>query len=148
MSLTPWDEKVRLFLQKAGEDLKKVSHDVRTEAERLIADVKDPQTQQKVKTQLKDVGDWARKAAEEMADLVEQGVKKAEQAITGAKGVSAPPSPPRAAAPAAPAPVAEPASETKPRTAKKSIGGKKGHSRASPAGGKKKTIGKKSPPVR
>ena len=49
-----------------------------SEAERLIAEAKDPERARKIKEGLNEVGTWAKKTAEELAGYVETGVKKAE----------------------------------------------------------------------
>jgi hypothetical protein len=84
MNQTQWDEKLRSFLKKTGEDFKRAGNDIKTEAEKLLKEVKDPDRQAKLKAGVKDFGGWARKTAEEMAELMETGVKKAESALTRA----------------------------------------------------------------
>lgn len=144
-----WDAKLKLWLKKTGADVRRAGQDIRVEAERLLAEVKDPQRQAKVKEGLKDFGGWARKTAEELAELVEKGAKKAEGALNQASDKvvdfttgsdasapsATPPSPPprmdlEGAAPSAPA--------------KKSIGGakKKKAPTAAKAPGKK-SLGRK-----
>src|SRR6185503_13119668 len=84
MNQTQWDEKLKSFLKKTGEDVKRAGNDIKAEAEKLLKEVKDPERQAKVKAGMKDFGGWARKTAEEMAELMETGVKKAEVAINKA----------------------------------------------------------------
>ncbi len=146
MATDQWDKRLKSFLTKTQQDLKRAGNDMRTEAERLLKEVKDPERQAKVKAGLKDFGQWARKTAEDVAGLVETGVKKAEVAIrdvTQAKPGEAPPPPaptPRDAAPPMHEEPAPPPKAAKP--ASKSIGPKKG--KKSPAAAKqaKKTIGR------
>jgi hypothetical protein len=70
-----WDEQFKRFLKRTGEDLKRVGNDMRTEAQRLMKEVSDPSKQKKVREGLKELGALARKAAEEVASVVEAGVK-------------------------------------------------------------------------
>ncbi|MBX7113889.1 MAG: hypothetical protein K1X64_06090 [Myxococcaceae bacterium] len=116
----PWEEKLKDFVNKAGDELKRAGVEIRAEAEKLLTEVKDPERQRKVKAGLKDFGQWAKQTAEEFGTMVEEGVKKAEASIrhkgngnaASAKAASAPkPSAPRSA--------------SKKRPAKKTIGKKK-----------------------
>jgi hypothetical protein len=159
MSDAQWDAKLKSFLKRTGEDFKRFGADVKQEAQKLLVEVQDPEKQQKLREGLKDVGTWARKTAEEMATLVETGVKKAEGALQKAgeraadlatKPTEASP-PPAAAAPPAPAatppsppPEMEEAPAPKPR---KTVGKGPAKKRAPAKAGaaRKKTIGKKPP---
>ncbi|MFT3839926.1 MAG: transcriptional regulator [Myxococcaceae bacterium] len=145
-----WDDRLKSFLKKTQQDLKRAGNDMRIEAEKLLKEVQDPERQAKVKAGLKDFGSWARKTAEEVAGLVETGVKKAETTFrdvatnkSGPLNEPPPPAPtPKDAAP----PVHQPTPDEKPdKPAEKSIGPKKGKKKAS-SGGKpaKKTIGRVS----
>ena len=149
-----WDDRLKSFLKKTQQDLKRAGNDMRVEAEKLLKEVKDPERQAKVKAGLKDFGSWARKTAEDVAGLVETGVKTAEtkfrEVATNKSGpLNEPPPPaptPRDAAPPVHEPVHEPATEQKTAPpAEKSIGPKKGKkkgdSKGKPA---KKTIGRTS----
>lgn len=167
MSDAQWDAKLKSFLKRTGDDFKRFGADVKQEAQKLLVEVQDPERQQKLREGLKDVGTWAKKTAEEMATLVETGVKKAEGALQKAgerasdfatRPVSSQPqSPPTTAA--APAPAATPPSpppdmeEASPPKPKKTVGkgapkkraaSKTGSAKA--AAPKKKTIGKKPAP--
>jgi hypothetical protein len=81
MGENQWDDKVKAFLKRTGEDLKKAGSDIRTEAEKLMKEVQEPSTQEKVKEGLKTFSHWARKTAEEVATVVETGMKRAETAV-------------------------------------------------------------------
>lgn len=150
-----WDAKFKGFLKKAGEDFKRTAGDVKKEAERLMKEAQDPERQAKVREGVQEASVWARKTAEQLASLVEVGVKQAEGALsevarqlktTATKPVDEPaPSPaptPKNAAPpemeTAPAP--EPKAPTK-KTVGRGAGGKKASAKAAPA--KKKALGKK-----
>jgi hypothetical protein len=160
MNDSQWDAKLKSFLKKTGDDFKRFGTDVKQEAQKLMTEVQDPARQQKLREGLKDVGVWARKTAEEVATLVETGVKKAEGALVktadkvndfvvkpmetaGGKEDAAPPAP--AATPPSPPPDMDPveAPAPKPR-AKKTVG--KGPAKKKPAAARKaapkKTIGK------
>jgi hypothetical protein len=158
MSESQWDNKLRAFLKKTGEDLKRAGTDIKSEAERLMAEAKEPGREEKVREGLKTFSKWARKTAEEVAGIVETGVKKAETAVrtvvdTKAPGGStgAPASATTEPRPTAPeamrhdTPVDTPAAAAAEAPAgKKSIGKKKGGgSRAKSASGAKKPLGKK-----
>ncbi|MHB8879663.1 MAG: transcriptional regulator [Myxococcaceae bacterium] len=134
MPESQWDEQLKRFLKKTGEDLKRAGADIKVEAQRLMKEVQDPARQKKVKEGLKDLGNMAKKAAEEVATVVEAGVKKAEEAFK--PKASAAPSEGAAATPPSPPPEGMPA-------AKKSIGGKRPRAAKpkAPKGGK--TIGRK-----
>jgi hypothetical protein len=147
MSDPVWDARLKSFLKKTGDDFKRFSSDLKVEADRLLAEVQDPQRQQKVKEGLEDVGEWAKRTAEELSSVVEDGLKKAEVALARASknvtqfvaGPAAAPAPrakaPPPAAPSSPTPAA--------RKARKTVGrsGKAGAPAAArPA---RKTLGKK-----
>jgi hypothetical protein len=109
MSESQWDKKVTAFLKRTGEDLKKAGTDIKDEAEKLMKDVQSPDGREKVKEGLSSFTKWARKTAEEVAGVVEEGMKKAETAVrtavdTRPEGARAP-SPETQAPP--PAPVAD-----------------------------------------
>ncbi|MBL8909359.1 MAG: hypothetical protein JNM17_01530 [Archangium sp.] len=84
MSDSQWDLKMKAFLKKAGDDFKRFGNDVKEEAQKLMSEVQDPARQAKLREGLKDVGVWARKAADEVAVMVETGVKKAEETLVKA----------------------------------------------------------------
>jgi len=139
MSETQWDAKLKAFLKKTGDDFKRAGAEMKVEANRLLSEAKDPERAKKIKDGLTEVSVWAKKTAEELAGIVETGVKKAEDALKDVvakpAGASSQPSPvPETAYPtAAPPEVAEkaaPAAATAPkktvgRGAKKSSPGKK-----------------------
>src|SRR3954470_7880128 len=84
MNQSQWDEKLKSFLKKTGDDVKRAGNDIKAEAEKLLKEVQDPDRQAKVRAGMKDFGGWAKKTAEEMAELMETGVKKAEVALSKA----------------------------------------------------------------
>lgn len=155
MNDSQWDAKLKTFLKKTGDDFKRFGADVKEEAQKLLTEVQDPARQQKLREGLKDVGVWAKKTAEEVATLVETGVKKAEGAIgkasdkvndfvvkpveEAAKKQAAP-----AATPPSPPPQMDPAPAAA-GPAKKTVGKGAAKKKASPKkSAPKKTIGKKS----
>lgn len=155
MSDSQWDAKLKDFLKRTGQDFKRFGKDVKSEAERLLTDVKDPEKQQKMKDGLKQVGVWAKRTAEEVATVVETGVKKAETALHKAsekvKDFTTAPvheeTQPRPTVPPAPRP--KPAAAERhdtpvdpPKAAKKTMGGGKKKAVRKPAAAKK-TIGRK-----
>ncbi len=152
MADKPWDkQQVVDFLKRTGEDLKRTGEEVRREAQRLIDEVRDPETQAKVKEKLSNFGTWAKKTAEEAATKLEGAVKKAEdmfakasQSIRGQGEGAAP----EAAPPAPPPPPGAAAAPRPKRPASKTVGkgkAKAGGSRKPGIGAAKarKTIGKK-----
>ena len=127
-----WDSKLKGFLKKAGDDFKRAGADIKVEAEKLMRDVQDPEKQKKMREGLKDVGVWAKKTAEEVAGIVETGVKKAEDAFRTAANQPAQRRDSAADAPA-PAPASTPPSPPPDM------------SDAAPASAPKKTAGKRAP---
>ncbi len=121
MAQSGWDEQFRAFLKRAGDDLKKMGEDLRTEAQRLVEQVGDPEKQEQVRAKAREVGVWAKQAAVEVAELVDKGAQKAEAALRnfssrdaeGAPTGTAPPNPTRDEGSVADSAVAE---ETAPRT--------------------------------
>lgn len=156
MNDSQWDAKLKSFLKKTGDDFKRFGADVKEEAQKLLTEVQDPKRQEKLRDGLKDVGVWARKTAEEVATLVETGVKKAEGAIGKATDFVVKPveetqaRPPPAATPPSPPPQMEEEDEEeapKAQAPRKTVG-KGGAKKKEPAPRKaattpKKTIGKK-----
>jgi hypothetical protein len=168
MSDSQWDLKMKAFLKKTGEDFKRFGNDVKVEAQKLMAEVQDPARQEKLREGLKDVGTWARKAAEDVATMVETGVKKAEETLVKAgdkvndfvvkpmeKAVGAEPPAP-ASTPPSPPPVMDEADHADdeeadapptpaPKKPKKTVGkaGKKSGGGATKKAPARKTIGKK-----
>jgi hypothetical protein len=149
MANSKWEEQFKGFMRRAGEDLKRVGEDIRGEAQRLVVEMKDPDRQQRMKAGLREFSHWAKKTAEDVADLVEKGAQKAEAAFKsvgeaeqGAAGSGT--TPPTASRP-------EPARRTTTRaparkaTAKKKAPAKKtGPARKKPAGAAtRKTVGRK-----
>ncbi len=143
MSDSQWDQKLQSFLKKTSEDFRRFGTDIQQEANKLLREVQDPERQRKVKEGLAQVGDWAKKTADDLAVVIEDGVKKAGSAVgtfinqpgatppAGRPAPATPPSPPppRASAPPPPrktvgraAPKKKPAAKG---TAKKTIGRKK-----------------------
>src|SRR3990167_3700151 len=123
MNDSQWDAKLKSFLKKTGDDFKRFGNDVKEEAQKFLTEVQDPKRQEKLREGLKDVGVWAKKTAEEVATLVETGVKKAEGAIGKAsekvndfvvKPTDAPPPAARTAPPAATPPSPLPQMEEAP----------------------------------
>lgn len=149
MNDTQWDAKLKSFLKKTGEDVKRAGADIKVEAEKLLKEVQDPERQAKVKAGMKDFSGWARKTAEEMAELMETGVKKAEVALSKATDkvvdfASGGSPGQKAAAPAASQPAPDP-TPANPPAKKKSIGGKKRKSSPKKAAPAKKPLGKAPP---
>ena len=152
MNDSQWDATLKTFLKKTSDDFKRFGADVKEEAQKLLTEVQDPKRQEKLRDGLKDVGVWARKTAEEVATLVETGVKKAEGAIGKATDFVVKPvegAAPKAAKPPAttPPPQMDEEEEAKPPAKAKKTVGKGGVKKKKPAAGKatapKKTIGKK-----
>jgi len=79
----PWDQQLKDFLKRTGEDLKKAGDDIRAEAQKLIDEVRDPETQQKIRDGLGNLGQWAKRSAEEAANKIEEVVKKADETWRG-----------------------------------------------------------------
>lgn len=111
MSDRQWEEQFRAFFRRTTEDLRRAGEDVKAEAQRFLNELKDTEKQRKVRERLGELKTWARQTAEEVADILETGVKRAEETVQKAAsrvGVSptpaaeppppeAPPPPPKAA---------------------------------------------------
>lgn len=148
-----WDAKFKGFLKKAGDDFKKAALDVKTEAERLMKEAQDPKRQEKMREGLSEASVWAKKTADQLATLVDTGVKQAEGALnevvkqfkTSAAATAADPTPPSAPPKMDAAPAPEPKPDATP--AKKTIGKspkpKAKKPKAAAEKPVKKTIGKK-----
>jgi len=154
----PWEAKMKSFLKKTGEDFKRFGNDIKTDAQKLLEEVKDPEGQAKIREGLKTAAFWAKKTAEEVADVVVEGTRKAEEAFVkatdrakdfankpvegapkdGAQAEASPaPTPPSPPPEGMPAPPPEPAKKTVGKSAKPKKASAKKPSKA------KKTIGKK-----
>ena len=81
MNERQWEEQLKRFLSRTGEEIKRASEEIKSEAEKLIVEVRDPEKHRKVKEGLKELGVWAKKTAEEVGELVEKGVRRAEGAL-------------------------------------------------------------------
>ena len=107
MPENPWEDQFKVFLKRAQDDLKRMGQDIREEAQKLVGQMQDPNTQQKVKEGLRELGGWARRTAEEVAGLVEKGADRAEHAFrnfTGARRRGGAKTAPKRAAPKSAAP--------------------------------------------
>jgi len=102
MTDKPWDKQLSDFLKRAGDEFKRTGEEVRKEAQRLLGEMRDPETQAKMRESLSNFGTWAKRTAEDAATMVEGAVRKAEDAFNKASGrvrsEVAGPAKPRAAA--------------------------------------------------
>jgi hypothetical protein len=73
----PWNERLMDSLRQTGEN-------IRTEAQKLMSELNDPASGERVKQRLAEMGDWAKKTAEDAAGVVDQAAKKVEEAINAA----------------------------------------------------------------
>jgi gas vesicle protein len=73
----PWNERLMESLRQTGES-------IRNEAQKLMSEINDPANGDKVKQRLAEMGDWAKKTAEDAAGVVDQTAKKVEEAISAA----------------------------------------------------------------
>jgi hypothetical protein len=73
----PWNERLMDSLRQTGEN-------IRTEAQKLMGELNDPANGERVKQRLSEMGDWAKKTAEDAAGVVDQAAKKVEEAINTA----------------------------------------------------------------
>ncbi len=145
MNEKEWDKRLLDFLKRTSDEIK-------AETQRLVEEVRDPATQQKVKESLREFGAWAKQTAEDAAQMMENAIKKAESAFTQkveTSSTSTRAQEPRGgasgAASSTPAPTrsAESSGPRRP-SAKKTVGkGKRSGARKSPPSASSKTIGKK-----
>lgn len=84
MNNRQWEDRLKTLFGRTAEELKRTGQDLRAEAERLLTEVKDPARQQKIREGLEDFSAWARKTAEDVASLVENQVKRAEDVVVKA----------------------------------------------------------------
>lgn len=159
-----WERAVKSFINTATQEATRVGKDIKAEGERLIGEMKKPERQQQLKQNLREFKDWAKRTAEDLGQVVDEGFKKAEtfvreQTNPKATAYSEAPKPkssaPKAAAPTSARPSApkpsvgsaptQPAPATtapnSPKAAKKTVGRKPGPPRARKAPAAKKTIG-------
>lgn len=153
--MAQWDQQFVEYLKRAGEDLKRTGEELRKEAHRVMEEVRDPDTQAKIKSRLNEFGTWAKKTAEEAAGMIETAVKKAEGAVREAvkpettEASAAPKAAPKTAPKAAPKTAPKPAAAAKPAPARrvtKTVGPKKAGGSRKPGIGTakaKKTVGRK-----
>src|SRR5579883_942295 len=73
----PWNEKVMDALKQTGENIRSKAHE-------LVNELQDPANHDRVKQSLAEMGDWAKKTAEDAAVMVDQAAQKVEQALTQA----------------------------------------------------------------
>ena len=85
MNEKDWDKRLLDLLKQKAEEIK-------SETQRLVEEVRDPETQRKMKERLREFGTWAKQTAEEAAEKLEAAIKKAETAFTHRIG-SAPEAP-------------------------------------------------------
>lgn len=141
MSETQWDK--RLF-----DFLKRTSDEIKSETQRIVAEIQDPAKYKQVRENLREFGNWAKQTAEEAAEMVEAAIKKAETAFSQQVRPGAPPSPngKKAEEKAQSSPPSRPSGgSSSPHTARKSVGkGKSAGSKKGRTGGSSKTIGRKS----
>ncbi len=159
MNDSQWDQKLKSFLKKTGQDFKQFGNDLKGEAEQLMREVQDPKRQEKVREGLREVSVWARKTAEDVAVLVEQGAREAGKAINRAteqvsdsinKSVGSTPEQKQAPIVNKPPPPAEPAraaatpeSQAPRKPAKKTVGRGAAKKSGTASGKSSKSIGKK-----
>ena len=93
MSDENWEEQFKRFLRRTGEDFRRASEDIKTEAQKLLDAAMDPAKQQRVRDRLNELTLWARKAAQGVAGAVEEAASKAETAFHGVTGNAAVPLP-------------------------------------------------------
>jgi hypothetical protein len=73
----PWNEKVMDSLRHTGES-------IRNEAQKLVGELQDPANHERVKHSLSEMGEWAKRTAEEAATMVDQAARKVEVAVAQA----------------------------------------------------------------
>ena len=61
MSDENWEEQFKRFLRRTGEDFRRASEDIKTEAQKLLDAAMDPAKQQRVRDRLNELTLWARK---------------------------------------------------------------------------------------
>ncbi len=79
-----WEEQLKQFWTRAGEDIRRAGEELREEAQRLVASVKDPEKQQAVMRGMREFTQTAKKAVEDAAVMFEQALDKAGGKVQGA----------------------------------------------------------------
>jgi hypothetical protein len=78
----PWNERLMDSLRQTGEN-------IRSEAQKLVTELSDPANHERVKQRLAEMGEWAKKTAEDAAGAVDQAAQtaaqKVEEAVEAAK---------------------------------------------------------------
>src|SRR2546430_9310945 len=100
MSDENWEEQFKRFLRRTGEDFRRASEDIKTEAQKLLDAAMDPAKQQRVRDRLNELTLWARKAAQGVAGGVEGAASQAEKGLPrrprkGTQNVDKHPTPPQ-----------------------------------------------------
>ncbi|MFL5321728.1 MAG: hypothetical protein ACJ790_18845 [Myxococcaceae bacterium] len=124
---------IKDFLKKAGDDMKRVGEDIKTETTRLVEELRDPEKQAKAKEKLSELGVWAKSTAQGAADLADAAMKKIEERMSTASdyvsetlgGSGKTEQTAAAAAPKKKKPAARKPTKAKAKPAKKTIGKKK-----------------------
>jgi hypothetical protein len=133
MADSPLEKQMKLFLKRASTELKRTGGELRGEAERLFqevkSEVKNPETQKRVRENLQEMGAWARKAAGQAAAHIDVAVRRLDQELKNMKKTG-PGAPEKSEVDAESEPAA-PTEEAKP-AAKKARGTKPSPKRESP----------------
>lgn len=156
--MAQWDQQFLEYLKRAGEDLKRTGEELRKEAVRVVDEVKDPETQAKIRGKLTELGGWAKKTAEDAAGMIETAVKKAEGAVrevvktepssagTSSSSATSKDRAERTSAPPAPSAATSKGKPASPKRAAKTVGKKAAGGSRKPGMGSskpKKSIGRK-----
>src|SRR5579859_2761665 len=70
------DRQVLDFLKRTGEEIK-------TETQKILEEIRDPENQQRIRDSLTEFGSWAKQTAEEATVLMESALQKAKDRMWG-----------------------------------------------------------------
>lgn len=72
MAQQPWDQKLTEFLKSAGEELRRTGEELKSETQRLIDEVTDPELQTRMKERIQQLGKMAKRTAAEAVARVQE----------------------------------------------------------------------------
>ena len=96
MAQQPWDQKLTDFLKTAGEELRRTGEELKSETQRMIDEVTDPEMQARMRQRIHQLGQMAKETAAEAAAKLQAAFggrpkrKKARSSATPRKSKKGP----------------------------------------------------------
>lgn len=72
MAQEPWDQKLMDYLKAAGEELRRTGEELKAESQRLLDEVTDPEMGTRLKERLRQLGQVAKKTAQEASSKLQE----------------------------------------------------------------------------